>query len=110
MTQDNAEQTLGPNKAQVRPSLVSIEDQQYLWDNLDSIDTFGTDHAPHTLDEKMSAKAPPGFPGLETMLPLMLTAVNQNKISLEDLEQKMYHNPRKSELFVFLYVFTYIGC
>ena len=93
LTQDS-EQSLGPKKAQVRPCLVSAEDQQYLWDNLDSIDTIGTDHAPHTLEEKMSS-APPGFPGLETMLPLMLTAVNQGKISLEDLEQKMYENPRK---------------
>ena len=47
---------LGPNKGQVRPCLVTEEDQQYLWDNLDSIDTFGSDHAPHTLEEKVRSK------------------------------------------------------
>ena len=95
LTEESAKQSLGQNKSQVRPCLVTEEDQKYLWDNLDSIDTIGTDHAPHTIEEKLSAKAPPGFPGLETMLPLMLTAVNQGKLSLEDLMQKMYHNPRK---------------
>jgi carbamoyl-phosphate synthase / aspartate carbamoyltransferase / dihydroorotase len=38
--------------------------------NLDVIDCFATDHAPHTLAEKDSDNPPPGFPGLETMLPL----------------------------------------
>ena len=39
--------------------------------------------APHTLEEKTSLKAPPGFPGLETMLPLLLTAVTQGRLSME---------------------------
>ena len=39
--------------------------------------------APHTVSEKDGEKAPPGFPGLETMLPLLLTAVNQNRMTLE---------------------------
>ena len=43
---------------------MSPEDQQALWDNLHVIDIFATDHAPHTLEEKLSEKAPPGFPGI----------------------------------------------
>eukprot|EP00092_Neocalanus_flemingeri_P024222 GFUD01026270.1.p1 GENE.GFUD01026270.1~~GFUD01026270.1.p1 ORF type:complete len:2226 (-),score=685.36 GFUD01026270.1:76-6753(-) len=86
---------LGENKAQVRPMLVSKDDQQALWDNMDIIDCIATDHAPHTLAEKTSSKPPPGFPGLETMLPLMLTAVNDGRLTLEDLEQKMHHNQRR---------------
>lgn len=39
--------------------------------------------APHTLEEKTGAKPPPGFPGLETMLPLLLTAVSEGRISME---------------------------
>lgn len=39
--------------------------------------------APHTLAEKLSSKAPPGFPGLETMLPLLLTAVAENRLTLD---------------------------
>ncbi|CAB4068203.1 CAD [Lepeophtheirus salmonis] len=44
---------------------------------------------------KKKKKGVPGFPGLETMLPLMLTAVNEGKLTLKDLELKMHHNPRK---------------
>ena len=86
---------IGDRKSEVRPVLVSKDDQQALWDNIEFIDSFATDHAPHLLSEKLSDKAPPGFPGLETMLPLMLTAVNDGRLTLEDLEDKMYHNPRK---------------
>lgn len=39
--------------------------------------------APHTFEEKTSEKAPPGFPGLETILPLLLTAVNDNRLTLK---------------------------
>lgn len=39
--------------------------------------------APHTLDEKLSDAAPPGFPGLETVLPLLLTAVNEGRLTIE---------------------------
>lgn len=39
--------------------------------------------APHTLEEKDSEKPPPGFPGLETMLPLLLTAVSEGRLTLE---------------------------
>ena len=87
--------TLGDKKSEVRPVLVTKDDQQALWDNIEYIDSFATDHAPHLLSEKLSDKAPPGFPGLETMLPLMLTAVNNGLLTLEDLEDKMYHNPRR---------------
>jgi len=94
LTEEDVEK-LGENKAQVRPILVSKDDQQALWDNIDIIDCIATDHAPHTLAEKTSNKPPPGFPGLETMLPLMLTAVNEGRLTLEDLEQKMHHNQKK---------------
>jgi len=35
------------------------------------------------LDEKLSDAAPPGFPGLETVLPLMLNAVNEGRLTIE---------------------------
>ncbi|CAL4069793.1 unnamed protein product, partial [Meganyctiphanes norvegica] len=80
---------------EVRPRLVMEEDQQALWDNMDIIDCFATDHAPHTVEEKKSSNAPPGFPGLETMLPLLLTAVSQGRLTMEDLVNKLHHNPRR---------------
>lgn len=39
--------------------------------------------APHTDEEKARENAPFGFPGLETMLPLLLTAVNDGKLTME---------------------------
>lgn len=39
--------------------------------------------APHAVEEKNSAKPPPGFPGLETMLPLLLTAVHDGRLTIE---------------------------
>ncbi|EFA10197.1 multifunctional protein r [Tribolium castaneum] len=87
--------TLGVCKSQVRPVLMSPEDQQALWDNLHVIDCFATDHAPHTLEEKTSSSPPPGFPGLETILPLLLNAVNENKLTIDDIVTKFYRNPKK---------------
>jgi dihydroorotase-like cyclic amidohydrolase len=84
-----------PGRAEVRPRLATRADQQALWANLDVIDCFATDHAPHTLAEKDSPQPPPGFPGLETMLPLLLTAVHEGRLTLEALIEKLYHNPRR---------------
>ncbi|PBC26011.1 CAD protein [Apis cerana cerana] len=86
---------IGPGRGQVRPLLGTKEDQQALWNNLNIIDCFATDHAPHTLQEKSSEKPPPGFPGLETMLPLLLTAVHEGKLTIEDIIDKLYRNPKK---------------
>ncbi len=66
-----------------------------LWANLKVIDCFATDHAPHTLEEKEGPKPPPGFPGLETALPLLLTAVADKRLTLDDLVLRMVTNPRK---------------
>ncbi|XP_073981816.1 carbamoyl-phosphate synthetase 2, aspartate transcarbamylase, and dihydroorotase rudimentary [Rhodnius prolixus] len=92
---EKAKEFLGENKSQVRPMLCTEEDRQALWDNLDVIDCFATDHAPHTIEEKTGDKPPPGFPGLETILPLLLTAVNQGKLTIEDVVDKMHCNPRR---------------
>lgn len=51
--------------------------------------------APHTLEEKRGPKPPPGFPGLETMLPLLLTAVSEGRLTVEDIILRLYENPRK---------------
>ena len=60
----------GEGRFEVRPRLATQEDVDALWSNLDVIDCFATDHAPHTLEEKDSDSPPPGFPGVETILPL----------------------------------------
>jgi len=78
----------------VKPPLMYNEDQQALWDNMDIIDCFATDHAPHTLDHKVE-KGCPGFPGLETALPLLLTAVKDGRLTLEQIVEKYHTNPKK---------------
>ena len=78
----------------MRPNLVSADDQRALWENLDVIDVFATDHAPHTKEEKRGDGAPPGFPGLETMLPLLLTAVAEGRLTLDDVKTRLHDNPR----------------
>ncbi|XP_040848902.1 CAD protein isoform X4 [Ochotona curzoniae] len=86
---------LGPGKGEVRPELGSRQDVEALWENMAVIDCFASDHAPHTLEEKNGPSPPPGFPGLETMLPLLLTAVSEGRLSLDDLLQRLHHNPRR---------------
>uniref|UniRef100_UPI000EF55C47 CAD protein n=2 Tax=Homo sapiens TaxID=9606 RepID=UPI000EF55C47 len=86
---------LGPGKGEVRPELGSRQDVEALWENMAVIDCFASDHAPHTLEEKCGSRPPPGFPGLETMLPLLLTAVSEGRLSLDDLLQRLHHNPRR---------------
>ena len=85
----------GGGRLEVRPRLATQKDVDALWENLDIIDCFATDHAPHTIEEKDSENPPPGFPGLETALPLLLTAIDLRRLTLDDLIQKMYTNPRR---------------
>jgi dihydroorotase-like cyclic amidohydrolase len=84
-----------PGRGEVRPRLATKEDVDALWQNMDVIDCFATDHAPHTIEEKDSDNPPPGFPGLETLLPLLLTAIDLGRLTLDDLIQKSVINPRK---------------
>ncbi|MEW5869644.1 MAG: amidohydrolase family protein [Chloroflexota bacterium] len=94
LTQDDIP-ALGAGRSEVRPRLATPADQQALWDNLDVIDCFATDHAPHRLEEKDSDNPPPGFPGLETALPLLLTAVSEGRLEMDDLVARMVTNPRR---------------
>jgi carbamoyl-phosphate synthase/aspartate carbamoyltransferase/dihydroorotase len=84
-----------PGRGEVRPRLAAKKDVDALWQNLDVIDCFATDHAPHTLQEKDSINPPPGFPGLETLLPLLLTAVDDGRLSMDDIIERSVTNPRK---------------
>ncbi|MFN0064959.1 MAG: dihydroorotase [Chlamydiales bacterium] len=86
-------------KVQMNPPLRTQEDQDALWDAIERgvIDTIGTDHAPHTLAEKERpfGEAPSGVPGVETLLPLMLDAVNRGKLTLERLIELTHTNVAK---------------
>lgn len=77
----------------MKPPLKKQQDVDALWANLDVVDMIATDHAPHTREEKAGPNPPFGVPGLETSLPLMLTAVNQGRLGLERLAQLMHAAP-----------------
>ena len=79
----------------VRPRLMSKDDVAALWEHFDIVDCIATDHAPHTHEEKRSDNVPPGLPGLETLLPLMLTAVDEGRLALERLIQLMSTEPAR---------------
>ncbi len=86
---------LGPGRGEVRPRLATAQDRAALWENLSVIDCFASDHAPHILAEKDGDNPPPGFPGLETALPLYLTAVAEGRLTLDDLLARLVTNPRR---------------
>jgi dihydroorotase-like cyclic amidohydrolase len=85
----------GEGRTEVRPRLATQADVDALWANLEVIDCFATDHAPHTLAEKDGENPPPGFPGLETLLPLLLTAADHGRLTVDDIIQKAVINPRR---------------
>lgn len=78
----------------MKPPLLSKRDQEMLWNNIDQIDMIATDHAPHTLEEKRDEEPMFGVPGLETTLPLMLSAVFDGALSLAKLVDMMCFKPR----------------
>ena len=79
----------------IRPEL----DRRALWTGLHRgwIDTIGSDHAPHTLEEKDAPywEAPSGIPGVETSLPLLLSWVHFGKLNLERMVELMSESPAR---------------
>jgi carbamoyl-phosphate synthase / aspartate carbamoyltransferase / dihydroorotase len=86
---------LGVDLTQPHLHLGNPADRQALWDNLDVIDCFGSDHAPRIPPEKNGGEALPGFPGLETSLGLLLTAAAEGRLTLDDIVLRACTNPRR---------------
>jgi dihydroorotase len=85
--------------AQMNPALRSKADQSLLWEALRQglIDTIGSDHAPHTLQEKAASygACPSGVPGIQTTLPLLLNAYHQGQLTLADIVRLTHDHPKK---------------
>ncbi len=77
----------------MKPSLKSQKDVDFLWKNIREIDIVESDHAPHTIEEKNSQPPPFGVPGLETTLPLLLTAAHEGKLTIEDIKRLCHTGP-----------------
>lgn len=90
----SAYETIG-TLAQMNPPLRSPHDNEVLWQALRDgvIDFIATDHAPHTLAEKAQEypNTPSGMPGVETSLPLMLTAAQEGRCTVSQVVNWMSH-------------------
>ena len=82
---------------QMNPPIRDKTHQEALWKAVQSgvVDMIGSDHAPHTLEEKQKTypESPSGLPGVQTLLPLMLDHVNKGRLDLKRLVQLLAHNP-----------------
>ncbi|MEW2621371.1 dihydroorotase family protein [Streptomyces sp. NPDC048106] len=68
-------------RTRISPSIRTQADQDRLWHALTTgeLATVGSDHAPHTIEEKTRppAEAPPGLPGVQELLPVLLTGLRR---------------------------------
>jgi dihydroorotase len=85
------------NQIKCNPAIKAPENKEALWKALldDTLDIIATDHAPHTWAEKQQAfaQAPAGLPLVQHSVLLMLHYVQQGKISIEKVVEKMAHAP-----------------
>ncbi len=85
--------------AQQNPPIRDIRHLEHLWKAVQNgtVDIIGSDHAPHTLEEKNRPypQSPSGFPGVQTLVPIMLNHVHQGNFSLERFTEMVSENPRR---------------
>jgi dihydroorotase len=84
----------------VNPPVREARNREPLWSAIadGTIDLIATDHAPHTPEEKTRNDiwaVDCGFPGVETQMPLMLTEVNNGRMSICDYVRLSAFNPAK---------------
>ena len=90
--------TLG-TLVQMNPPVRDIAHQVALWEAIrnGTIDVLGSDHAPHTLEEKAATypASPSGMTGVQTLVPIMLDHVNTGRLTLERLVDLTSHGPNR---------------
>ncbi|WP_112805046.1 dihydroorotase [Brucella sp.] len=90
--------TLG-NLIQMNPPVREKRHRDGVWKGVDQgiIDVLGSDHAPHTLEEKQKSypASPSGMTGVQTLVPIMLDHVNAGKLSLERFVDLSSHGPNR---------------
>ena len=85
--------------AQQNPPIRDKRHLEHLWNAVlnGTVDVIGSDHAPHTLEEKNKPypNSPSGFPGVQTLVPIMLNHVHNQKMSLKHFVKLVTENPRR---------------
>lgn len=75
------------SRAQMNPPIRDAEQRDALWRAVEAgiVDVIGSDHAPHTLEEKDKPypQSPSGMTGVQTLVPIMLNHVNEGRLTLE---------------------------
>jgi dihydroorotase (multifunctional complex type) len=90
---------LGP-LLKMNPPVRTLDHAEALWNGLKTgvLDMIATDHSPHAKEEKFREniwEAIAGWPGVETMLPLMLNEVSRGRLSLHEIVKYMSEGPAK---------------
>ena len=85
--------------AQMNPPIRDARHREGLWRGVVQgvVDVLGTDHAPHTREEKEKPypASPSGMPGVQTLVPVMLTHVAEGRLTLERLVDLLAHGPQR---------------
>ena len=85
--------------AQMNPPIRDARHRAGLWAGINQgvVDVLGTDHAPHTREEKAQPypASPSGMPGVQTLVPVMLTHVAEGRLSLERFVDLTAHGPQR---------------
>ena len=85
--------------AQMNPPIRDQRHQEAIWKavNAGVVDVLGSDHAPHTLEEKKQVypKSPSGMTGVQTIVPLMLEHVSKGRLTLARLVELLAYTPSK---------------
>jgi dihydroorotase len=85
--------------AQMNPPIRDKRHQDGLWRGIAQgvVDVLGTDHAPHTREEKEKPypASPSGMPGVQTLVPVMLTHVVEGRLTLERFVDLTAHGPQR---------------
>lgn len=86
-------------KAQQNPPIRDAHHRAALWEAVRSglIDVLGSDHAPHTAEEKAKPypQSPSGTPGVQTLVPVMLTHVAEGRLTLERFVDMTSTSPQR---------------
>ncbi len=90
--------TLG-NLIQMNPPVRDKRHRDGVWKGIDQgiVDVLGSDHAPHTLEEKQKPypASPSGMTGVQTLVPIMLDHVNAGRLTLERFVDLSSHGPNR---------------
>ncbi|MDG2480619.1 MAG: amidohydrolase family protein, partial [Alphaproteobacteria bacterium] len=85
--------------AQMNPPIREARHQAGLWAGINQgiVDVLGSDHAPHTKEEKEQTypASPSGMPGVQTILPLMLNHVAEGRLTLERVIDLLCYGPQR---------------